>query len=118
MHPTQGQTPHVLTTWHGMELCTVRHCSELRPARSRSQSMCPKRRLVTVGSPSISPSEKYQPSARGDALRILLWALEVADESEIGEIGAHSKLGPISPISPISSPEPDLLRTRTRLPKA
>jgi hypothetical protein len=74
--------------------------------------MCPKRRLVTVGSPSISQSEKHQSSARGDALRILLWALEGADKSEIG---ANSKLGPISPIS---SPEPDLLRTRTRLPKA
>lgn len=87
-------------------------------SRSRSQSMCPKRRLVTVGSPSISQSEKHQSSARGDALRILLWALEGADKSEI-QIGANSKLGPISsPISPISSPEPDLLRTRTRLPKA
>ena len=53
--------------------------------------MCPKRRLVTVGSPSISQSEKYQRSARGDALRILLWALEGADKSEIG---ANSKLVP------------------------
>jgi hypothetical protein len=53
--------------------------------------MCPKRRLVTVGSPSISQSEKHQSSARGDALRILLWALEGADKSEIG---ANSKLVP------------------------
>jgi len=71
-----------------MELCTVRHCSEIVlpfPQSIHVPETAPRH------SPSISQSEKCQRSARGDALRILLWALEGADKSEIG---ANSKLVP------------------------
>ena len=76
MHPTQGQTPHMLATsgqtWHCMELCTVRLRSELDLpvpavypwARNGASSQSVRRRSVS--------SETFQRSGRGDALRILL----------------------------------------------